>query len=320
MLTGIIALESLSRHALCSVVFGIISAAVLFLLGLPKTFHKMAILAYVDFASIILAVLVTVIVCAIESHNKPGGWAATRWYAFLPANDRASFVDCTISITNLAMSYAYAQCLPSFMAELRRPQDYRKAVWSLGGFQIVFYSLTGSLIYFFKGQSVEAPALLSLEPTMQKVVFGIAIPVIFISGSINSQTASRFIYHHIFPLRSPHHYISTRLGKVVWIGLSFAVTTIGEFSCFRSFCPANRLEVNLRSSLDRSRSDPLLSNVLGSRCRPVRRLLHLHHPRPTLHQSPSLHFPSHKESLATSLGNDGKRLHLCLWPLSLLCR
>jgi hypothetical protein len=229
VLTGIIAFQSLSSHAICSFWFGIVSAVLLFVLGLPTTFHKMAILAYIDFASITLAVVITIVASAVESHNKPGGIFATEWHWIVPREQR-SFLQSVIGMTNVALAYAYVQCLPSFMSEMRRPQDYRKAVWTMGTFQIVFYTLTGALIYGFKGQSVKAPALLNLEPTLQKVVFGIALPVIFISGSINSQTAARFIYDRIFPANSPHHFIDTREGKSVWIALCLAITIVAWVS------------------------------------------------------------------------------------------
>lgn len=92
VLTGIIAFESLFDHKLCSVIFGLMSAILLFLLALPKTFHKMAILAYLDFASITLAVILTIVVSALESKAKEGGLQATTWYAFIPSEKKPGFV------------------------------------------------------------------------------------------------------------------------------------------------------------------------------------------------------------------------------------
>lgn len=96
-----------------------------------------------------------------------------------------------------------------------------------GKCQIVFYSLTGALIYFFKGIDVASPALLGLAPRLQKVVFGLSLPVIFISGSINSQTAAKFFYELIYPKDSPHRFMNTRQGLLTWAGLSFSITAVG---------------------------------------------------------------------------------------------
>lgn len=96
-MAGVIAFEVLSSHTWCSVWFGMISASILFILGLTTTFHSMAILAYIDFASISLAVLVTIIFAAIESSQKPGGIQATPWYAFPPKENLPSFTDSMIA-------------------------------------------------------------------------------------------------------------------------------------------------------------------------------------------------------------------------------
>lgn len=226
VLTGIIAFQSFFDHRLCSVIFGVISAVILFVLALPKTFHQMAILAWVDFASITGAVIMTIIVSAIESNAQPGGMSATEWYLFLPSHLQPDFVKVMLAITNIGLAFAIAHCLPSFMSELKRPQDYRKSLGVLGFVQILFYTVIGATIYAFKGQHVQAPAVLSISPLMQKIVFGIALPVIFISGSINGQTASKFLYDKIF-VRTRHQYMDTATGKLAWIGLGAAVTTIG---------------------------------------------------------------------------------------------
>lgn len=230
VLTGIMAFQALSSHSVCSVYFGILSAFLLFLLGLPKTFHRMAILAYIDFASITAAVVVAIVAASFESAKKPGGLSATEWYAFPPKNSNSNFVECTIALTNIALAYAYVHCLPSFMSELHRPADYRKSIMTLGTSQIVMYTLIGSTLYYFKGVDVKDMSLQSLNPTMQKVVFGLALPVIFISGSINSNTAARFVYSHIFPITSVHRYINTRMGYSIWFALNGGITLIAFIS------------------------------------------------------------------------------------------
>lgn len=230
VLTGIMAFQAFSSHSICSVYFGLLSAFLLFVFGLPKTFHRMAILAYIDFASITAAVLVAIVTASIESGKKPGGLAATEWYWFVPGNGKSNFVGCTIALTNIALAYAFVHCLPSFMSELHRPIDYRKSVITLGGFQIVLYTLIGSTLYFLKGVEVKDMSLQSLDPKMQKVVFGLALPVIFISGSINSHTAARFVYNHIFTVDSIHRYINTGMGYSIWLALNGSIALIAFLS------------------------------------------------------------------------------------------
>jgi hypothetical protein len=95
----------------------------------------------------------------------------------------------------------------------------------LGGSQILIYTLTGSLIYLFVGQSVESPALLSAGPLISRVVFAIALPVIFISGSINTTVVCRYIHGKVFVNSSTRHVNSPR-GWATWLGLVLTVTIL----------------------------------------------------------------------------------------------
>jgi hypothetical protein len=108
---------------------------------------------------------------------------------------------------------------------MHTPSDYVKTLWWLGGSQILIYTLTGSLIYLFVGQSVESPALLSAGPLLSRIVFGIALPVIFISGSINTTVVCRYIHGKVFA-NSSTRYINNAKGWASWLGLVFMVTLL----------------------------------------------------------------------------------------------
>lgn len=111
------------------------------------------------------------------------------------------------------------------MSELKKPNDVSKALWTLGSLEIVLYTAIGATAYYFKGHAVESPALLSINPTMEKVAFGLALPVIFISGSINTQTAARFLYDRIFG-NTKHRFMNTKLGKFAWVALGLLITVV----------------------------------------------------------------------------------------------
>ena len=91
VLTGVIAFNALSSNATCSVTFSLVAAFLLFVLALPRTFTEMALLAYIDFASILAAIVVTLVTCGIEASKQPGGLQATEWYWFLPKERRSDW-------------------------------------------------------------------------------------------------------------------------------------------------------------------------------------------------------------------------------------
>ncbi|KAI1158518.1 transmembrane amino acid transporter protein-domain-containing protein [Nemania serpens] len=219
-LTGSIAFLQLSDNGVCSIVFGVVSAFILLLLAIPPSFAEVAILGYIDFVSIILAIGVTIIATGIQRTDIG---MASDWSAW-PAKD-AGFVDAFIAVTNIVFAYSFAICQFSFMDEMHTPKDFVKSIWVLGIVEIIIYTLTGALIYSFVGQGVQSPALLSAGSLVSKVAFGIALPVIFISGSINGTVVGRYIHGRIYR-DSVTRFINTPKGWVSWILLITLITVV----------------------------------------------------------------------------------------------
>lgn len=222
-LTGSIALSTIADTGTCAVVWSVISAIVLFFLALPPSFAEFAILGYIDFASILLAIGITIIATGVSATDAPGGLAAVNWELW-PAPE-TSFYQAFLSITNILFAYSFAMCQFSFMDEMHTPKDYIKSIWSLGLIEIFIYTLTGSLVYVFVGSGVESPALLSASHLVSRIAFGVAIPVVFISGSINTTVVGRYIIQRAFP-NSEIRYTNTRKGWTVWILLVLAITVV----------------------------------------------------------------------------------------------
>ncbi|KAK4541801.1 hypothetical protein LTR36_007333 [Oleoguttula mirabilis] len=223
-LTGTIAwITIVDSPAMCALVWGVVSAIILFFVALPPTFSEFAILGYIDFVSIIAAILVTIVATGVEASNAPGGLAAVTWSVWPPAD--VTFADAFLSVTNIIFAYSFAVCQYSFMAEMHTPKDYVKSIWALGLIEIFIYTVTGALIYAFVGENVGSPALLSASSTVSRVAFGIALPVIFISGSINTTVTARYIFGRAFK-NSPIKYINTKAGWLLWIGLVAVITVI----------------------------------------------------------------------------------------------
>lgn len=225
-LTGAIAFETITQSSSCSIIFSVASAAILMLLAIPPSFAEIAILGYIDFASILVAIGVTMIATGIQSSNGSGGFAAAdvlAWSAW--PKPGLTFSAAIVATNNIVFAYSFAGCLPSFMEDMHTPEDYVKTLWWLGGIQIVIYTLTGSIIYAFVGQGVQSPALLSAGPIVSRVVFGIALPVIFISGSINTTVVCRYIHGKVYR-DSAVRFVNTSKGWSTWLGLVFCVTIL----------------------------------------------------------------------------------------------
>ncbi|KAL7941863.1 transmembrane amino acid transporter domain-containing protein [Trichoderma barbatum] len=222
-LTGAIALLNISDNIICSVGFAAVSAVVLWALALPPSFTELAILGYIDFASIIIAIGITMIATGIKAAHAEGGLAAVPWSAW-PKED-LTFVEAFIAITNIVFAYSFSICQFSFMDEMHTPKDYKKSIWALGLIEIAIYTITGAVIYAFVGPEVKSPALLSAGPLVSKIAFGIGLPVIFISGSINGTVVGRFIFSRVFK-NSIIRYINTKKAYAIWAALLAVLTII----------------------------------------------------------------------------------------------
>lgn len=224
-LTGTIAfVRIIGNSSICALVLGVVSAIILFLLALPPTFHDFAWLGFIDFGSIICAILITIVATGVEAGKQTGGLGAVTWSVWPP--DDVSFKGAFLSVTNIIFAYSFSVCQFSFMTEMHTPQDYAKSIWTLGIVEIFIYTVTGALVYVFVGNGVESPALLSAGYTVSRVAFGVALPVIFISGSINTTVVCRYMIDRVFA-NSPIRYINTVAGWSVWIASCAVVTVVG---------------------------------------------------------------------------------------------
>ncbi|KAH7318084.1 transmembrane amino acid transporter protein-domain-containing protein [Stachybotrys elegans] len=240
-LTGAIAMVNITGGGICSLWFGAMSTVVLLLLAVPPSFAELAVLGYIDFISIVLAIGITIIATGAQASQAEGGLAAVEWSAW-PKPD-LTFSQTFVAISNIVLSYAFAVCQITFMDEMHTPKDFIKSTWTLGIVQIVIYTLTGSLIYAFVGPHVQSPAILSAGGVISKIAFGVALPVIFISGSINTTVTAKYIYSRICKSTDSRKIQNLR-GWTTWLILITTITivawvlaeTIPFFSNLLSLC------------------------------------------------------------------------------------
>ncbi|OGE58250.1 hypothetical protein PENARI_c001G11428 [Penicillium arizonense] len=189
----------------------------------PPSFTEMAILGYIDFGSIIIAIGITIIAAGIENNNAATAVQSAAWSAWPP--EGTSFTDAFIAVSNIIFAYSFAICQFSFMDEMHTPKDYVKSIWALGITEILIYTVSSALIYSFIGAEVKGPAMLSINETVSRIAFGVALPVIFISGSINTVVAGRLLHGRIFK-NSTIRFINSAAGWATWLGIITVITII----------------------------------------------------------------------------------------------
>ncbi|KAJ6582831.1 transmembrane amino acid transporter protein-domain-containing protein [Mycena sp. CBHHK59/15] len=226
-LVGAKLLNTLSNSALCTIGFSAISAVLCFLMSLPRTLNQLSGLGTFSAVTMGIAVLLAIIFSGIQS--EPFGYIpgkAPLVTKFPVAG--TTFVSGMSAFLNISYTLIGQITIPSFIAEMKEPKDFPKALWAVTICEVVVFTLCGAIMYHYVGnQYMTAPAFGSLQPVYKKIAFSFAIPTIVYLGSLYSSVTARFIFFRLFR-NSEHRYSNTLVGWTSWAGI-IAVTWIFAF-------------------------------------------------------------------------------------------
>lgn len=219
ILTWTICLNTLTSSATCTIVWGVVGLILFWLCDLPRTLLKVSWLSCISFASIISAVLVTMIALGIKnpSHSTFTGVA--------PGN--VAFHSAFLSVTNIVFAYAGHVAFFSFISEMREPRDFPKALILLQVTDTGMYFVVAMVCYAYAGQDVDSPALGTAGGVVGKVAWGLAIPTIVVAGVIYGHVASKYIYIRLFRgSRHLHDRGLLSLGSWSWAVITLTLWVI----------------------------------------------------------------------------------------------
>lgn len=210
-----------------TVVFAIITTLICWIGSLPRTFDMMSKLGTASAVFTFIAVVLATIFSGIEDH--PAGFSATPgidetgsaipWgnplVTVIPVTG-TTFVAGLNAFLNISYTFIGQITLPSFIAEMRDPRDFPKALWACTILEIFVFSIVGAVIYAYTGnQYMTAPAFGSLEPLYKKVSFSFMIPTLIFLGCLYASVSARFLFFRIF--QNSHHKNShTLIGWGTW--------------------------------------------------------------------------------------------------------
>ena len=168
-----IAMNTITGHATCTIVWGVVGLVVFFVLSLPRTLRNVSYMSIASFISIVGAVFITVIAVGIQ---EPAG-------AVVQATTSPSFATAFSSAMNICFAYAGHMAFFSFIAEMQKPEEFPKALAGLQSAAISLYLIAAVVIYVYVGTDVASPALGSAGPLVKKVAYGIALPTVSVAKS-----------------------------------------------------------------------------------------------------------------------------------------
>ena len=215
LVTFSVALNVLSDHGTCTIVFGVVGLVVSLICSLPRTLNNVSWLSMVSFTSIVSAIVICMIGLGIE---HPGGKP-------VKATAEVDLVTAFSAVLNIIFAYIGHVAYFGIMAELKNPRDFPKALCLLQTLDIILYIVTAVVIYRYAGDGVGSPALGSTNPILQKVAYGIALPTIVIAGVVFGHVGCKYIYLRIFEGTDRMHkrdFVAT--GS--WIGIGVAMWVV----------------------------------------------------------------------------------------------
>ena len=236
-MTGAKYLNTMSGGAVCTVGFSAIWAVLSWVCSLPRTFDTLSKLATLSAFFTFLSVLLAAIFAGIEAHpegyNTPDGGKTGMFIGnpivlVIPAAG-TSFVSGMNAFLNISYTFIGQITIPSFIAEMKNPKDFPKALWAVTICEIIVFSLVGAIVYVYTGtQYNTSPAFGSLGNELyKKVSFSFMIPTLIFLGVLYASVSARFIFFRIFE-GTRHKGNHTVLGWATWAGI-LAATWIVAF-------------------------------------------------------------------------------------------
>ncbi|KAF2165710.1 hypothetical protein M409DRAFT_67077 [Zasmidium cellare ATCC 36951] len=186
--------------------------------------------------------------------DAQGNYPPVIHYAGLPAENLVGSINGLLSGV---LGYAGAQLFVEFMAEMKRPNDFLKAMWSAQFFIYTVYMVYGCFVYYYQGQY-------SFQPSYQGVsVYGwqtagnmISLVAALIAGGLYGNIGIKVLYNNILMEWFNAPPLVTKPGKIfygalvpVWWSTAFIIAAaIPDYVGFVSVMSASTL-LNLTYTL-----------------------------------------------------------------------
>jgi amino acid transporter len=220
-------LNTLTNSATCTVAFSAVSAVICFIFSLPRPLHQLSGLSIFSAVTMFIAVMLLIIFSGVQDHP----------FSYIPGQEPivtgkplqgTTFVAGMSAFLNILYTFVGQITLPSFIAEMKNPKDFPKALWAITIAEVIVFTLCGALVYHYVGnQYITAPAFGSLTPTFKKIAFSFAIPTIVMLGALYASVTARFVFFRLFK-NSKHRHENTFVGWASWVGI-LAATWILAF-------------------------------------------------------------------------------------------
>lgn len=215
-----IAFNALSEHGACTVWFSFVSTILIVLYSSIRTWDKMTWPMTLAFISVMGGILSVVI--GVTFNDRPAAAPQEGDYDFgFHVIAHPAFAAGITATATIFISSAAGPVYIPVIAEMKRPQDYCKAVIPVGVMVGSIYLSLSMVVYYYCGKWIATPSLGSAGPLVKKVAFGIALPSLIVSAGIFNHAAAKYAFVRLLR-NSPHFQQNTWQHWTTWLGLNIA--------------------------------------------------------------------------------------------------
>eukprot|EP00871_Galdieria_phlegrea_P003409 jgi/Galph1/4069/GphlegSOOS_G2780.1 len=224
-LAGSIAVGTWSSGSFCRLLSAMLFALFGFILSLPRTLRGVSYMSILSVMSVCCALVFTGICLVIQKQSD-------RTFVLPKAIvTDTSFTMCIVAVMDVIFAYAGHLAFFNFIAEMRDPKEFNRALFCLQLSDTTIYLLTGIVMYTFAGGNALSPVISSIHSNvLRNIAYGIATPMIIIAGVIYAHVAAKFIFFRLLPMRYAYHFRQhSFLSWVIWSSICAMIWFSGWF-------------------------------------------------------------------------------------------
>lgn len=226
MLTVSVALNTLSEHGTCTMVFLGVTCAATFLVGTVfRSLEKVSWISWIGVAGIIISIWIVAIACLTQDRpaEAPSSGSIDRDIRVLP---KTTFSQAMAAIANQLFAVGGSGIFFSISAEMKHPQLFSRSLLCGQIFIILTNVAIASIIYGKIGHYIASPALGSAGILIKKVAYGIAFPGLLVTAVLYGHIAAKYAFVRI--LRGTRHLQSSTVQHwAVWSSSTFFTVVFG---------------------------------------------------------------------------------------------
>lgn len=219
------ALNALSGHGACTVVFALVSAIMITMCSSIRTFSRLGWLTWFGFFTFFAAIFIFTV--AVARQDRPAAAPSNGDFDLgFEAIAFPTFVVGMVSSANLFICTSGSSMFLPVISEMRKPKEYRKAVLWAGILVGIMYVVFSMVIYRYCGSWLSVPVLDSAGTLFKKISYGFLLPGLIIGVGIYQHVAAKYVFVRI--LRdSKHLQANTAIHWSTWLSINVVLGILG---------------------------------------------------------------------------------------------